>query len=157
MPDTRETRTRDAARERLDGAPLMGTPSFLLARANAISLSHGNAALAPLGLKVRSYSVLTLAAGSDRPSQRDLAAFLRLDPSQVVALIDDLESQGLVERTTDPEDRRSKVVAATTRGQDRVREAHEALAEADRRVFSTLSDTDRSLLRDLLARVAFND
>ena len=70
--------------------------SFLLARANALSLAAGNAALAQHGLRVRSYSVLALAAGDARPSQRELAEFLRLDPSQVVALVDDLQARGLV-------------------------------------------------------------
>jgi DNA-binding MarR family transcriptional regulator len=157
MLGSQESPSRDASKERIDGAPLSGAPSFLLARANAISLARGNTALAPLGLKVRSYSVLALAAGPERPSQRELAAFLRLDPSQVVSLVDDLESQGLVVRTTDPDDRRSKVVEATERGHERAREATEALDEADALVFSTLGERDRALLADLLRRVAFND
>ena len=75
-------------------ADLFDDLSFLLARANALSLAAGNAALGAYGLRVRSYSVLALAAGGRRPSQRELAELLRLDPSQVVALVDDLQARG---------------------------------------------------------------
>src|SRR5665811_2023376 len=86
------------AHERMRHAALTEDLSFLLARANALSLAAGNAALAEYGLRVRSYSVLALAVDDMRPSQRDLAAFLRLDPSQVVSLVDDLQRRGLVQR-----------------------------------------------------------
>lgn len=141
----------------LAGAALAEQTSFLLARANARSLSLGNAALRPLGLRVRSYSVLALAAGDERPSQRDLASFLSLDPSQVVALVDDLETRGLVERVTDPNDRRANVVRATTAGADVVARASQALREADRELFDGLSEPERSSLTDILGRIAFRD
>lgn len=157
MPGSREMRSRTAARERLDGAAFRDAPSFLLARANAISVTEGNAALAPCGLRVRSYAVLELAASEARPTQRELASYLRLDPSQVVALVDDLEAQGLVARTTDPDDRRSKVVIATRLGAERVAEARRAVATANERVFGALSEDERNTLAELLHRVAFGD
>lgn len=40
------------------------------------------------------------------PTQRELADFLSLDPSQVVTLVDDLERRGLVERMQGEQDRR---------------------------------------------------
>ena len=101
--------------------------SFLLARANALSLAAGNAALAQHGLRARSYSVLALAAGDARPSQRELAELLRLDPSQVVALVDDLQRRGLVAaspiRTTGGRTSSSPRMpaASSTRGRSRPR------------------------------------
>ncbi|MDQ2698388.1 MAG: MarR family transcriptional regulator, partial [Actinomycetota bacterium] len=47
--------------QRRGASPLNDDVSFLLARANALSLAAGNAALAVYGLRVRSYSVLALA------------------------------------------------------------------------------------------------
>ena len=156
MPGSKEPRSRNAANN-LDGAAFRDAPSFLLARANAISVTRGNAALSPFGLRVRSYAVLELAATDARPSQRELATFLRLDPSQVVSLVDDLENQGLVERATDPDDRRSKVVQATALGLARLAQAREAIAAADERVFASLSAEEREALTALLQRVAFDD
>ncbi|MGW9585357.1 MarR family winged helix-turn-helix transcriptional regulator [Microbacterium sp. NPDC055455] len=129
--------------------------SFLLARANAIALAAGNAALAEHGLKARSFSVLVLASGDARPSQRDLAEFLRLDPSQVVSLVDDLQSRGLVERQPDPSDRRANVVVATDAGRTLAGAAREAARVAEERVHAQLSEEERELLTGLLRRLAF--
>jgi DNA-binding MarR family transcriptional regulator len=129
--------------------------SFLLARSNALSLATGTEALRPFGLKVRSYPVLSLACEGRRPSQREIADFLRLDPSQVVALVDDLEVRGLVERRTDSRDRRSKVVAATAQGRRVYAEAREAMAAAEEAPFSVLSAPEREALAGYLRRLAF--
>lgn len=157
MPGPKEPRSRNAANAHVDAAAFRDAPSFLLARANAISVTRGNAALAPFGLRVRSYAVLELAVTAARPTQRELASFLRLDPSQVVSLVDDLESQGLAVRTTVPDDRRTKAVEATALGRERVAEAREALGSATERVFASLSTQEREALTALLQRVAFDD
>ena len=129
--------------------------SFLLARANALSLAAGNAALAEHGLRVRSYSVLALAASSARPSQRELAEFLRLDPSQVVALVDDLQLRGLVVREPDPRDRRANVVVATAEGRELHAAAAESARSAEHRLHDDLTPIERDQLGDLLRRLAF--
>jgi DNA-binding MarR family transcriptional regulator len=157
MLDRDTTWMREDAHRRLTGTPLAEETSFLLARANARSLAYGNAALAPLGLKVRSYAVLALAAEEHRPSQRDLATFLRLDPSQVVALVDDLEARGLVERTADPSDRRANAVVATPEGVRMVAVARDALTDAEALVFAGLDAEERASLAATLRRVAFWD
>jgi DNA-binding MarR family transcriptional regulator len=140
---------------RRGGSPLDDDVSFLLARANALSLAAGNAALAAHGLRVRSYSVLALAVGDARPSQRELAEFLRLDPSQVVALVDELQRRGLVRREPDPADRRANVVVATADGEACFAEARLAVRAAERELHAELSDDDHARLADLLKRLAF--
>ncbi|WP_106815393.1 MarR family winged helix-turn-helix transcriptional regulator [Microbacterium timonense] len=129
--------------------------SFLLARANAIALAAGNAALAEHGLKARSYSVLVLASGEARPSQRELAEFLRLDPSQVVSLVDELQTRGLVQRQPDPSDRRANVVVATEAGRHLVSVARESARAAEERAHAQLSPEERETLAALLRALAF--
>lgn len=131
--------------------------SFLMARANALSIAAGNAALASFGLKVRSYSVLSLAAGEARPSQRDVSEHLRLDPSQVVALVDELQRRGLVVREADPRDRRANVVVITAEGRALLAEARPAILAAERSLHAGLDDEERRHLAALLRRVAFPD
>ena len=147
----------DAAMPSVDlrASALTDDLSFLLARANAISLAAGNAALAEHGLKARSYSVLLLSAGEARPSQRELAEFLRLDPSQVVSLVDDLQSRGLVERRPDPADRRANVVIATDDGRRVAAAARESARAAEARVHAQLTSDDRRTLTALLRSLAF--
>ncbi|HEX5730780.1 MarR family winged helix-turn-helix transcriptional regulator [Microbacterium sp.] len=151
--------TSEVARadERLRNSALTDDLSFLLARANALSLAAGNAALAQQGLRVRSYSVLALAVDDTRPSQRDLATFLRLDPSQVVALVDDLQGRGLVRREADPADRRTNVVVATAEGRALFAAAQRAARQAERALHDVITPEQRRTLGELLRLLAFPD
>lgn len=143
------------ARTGLAASVLGDDLSFLLARANALSLSAGNAALAAHDLKARSYAVLVAACATPPPSQRELADFLRLDPSQVVALIDQLEQRGLVERRADPHDRRANAVVATAAGEELARDAQQTARRAEEVVHGDLDADERRTLMALLRRLAF--
>lgn len=128
--------------------------AFLLARANALSLAQINDALAKFDLKIRLYSVLTLAASGARPTQRELSEFLRLDPSQVVTLVDHLEERKLVIRETDERDRRAKVIVATPEGADLSRRAKEAVRVSEKLWFSILDKEDAQRLGPILRVIA---
>ena len=127
---------------------------FLLARVSAEVTRATNAALAEAGLRVRQYSVLALA--SDTPggaTQRDLAQLLGLDPSQVVALVDELAAAGLVRRSAPAADRRTRVVTATEAGR-RARACAAVLAQrAVGASLQALTGDDQATLRALLSRV----
>jgi DNA-binding MarR family transcriptional regulator len=148
---------KDGSSAHATTASLAEDISFLLARASAVSLAAGNAALAAHGLKARSYSVLSLAVEGGRSTQRDIAGFLRLDPSQVVALVDDLQRRGLLERVPDPTDRRANVVHATAAGHALHAVAARAARAAEETVHSALAPGERAQLADLLRRIAFAD
>src|SRR5690625_3828904 len=122
----------ESGNSRLWASSVGRDPAFLLARANALSLQRTKIGLKPFGLNARTYSVLRLAAEGTRPSQRELSEFLQLDPSQIVALIDELEASGLVRREPDPTDRRAKVVVATDAGAELADRAQAALADLGR-------------------------
>jgi DNA-binding MarR family transcriptional regulator len=140
---------------RLLVSDLAADPAFLLARARAVTSSAANARLAPYGLKVRSMSVLWLAAQGFGPSQRELSEFLGLDPSQVVSLVDDLQQRGLVERQPDERDRRSRIIVATVEGRRLLGEALAAAEAAGDASFANLTDHERKTLAELLLKVAF--
>jgi DNA-binding MarR family transcriptional regulator len=136
------------------GQPLADDLGFLLSRASGQVVRATNAALSAHGLRVRQYSVLVLACETeDGLSQRELATVLGLDPSQVVLLVDELTSAGLVERQAPEADRRTRLVVATPEGR-RVREA--AGRDADAAVeapLGLLGDAERDRLRDMLTRI----
>jgi DNA-binding MarR family transcriptional regulator len=138
---------------RFEDAALAHDLGFLLARARVRTSSAANEALAELGLRVRSLSVLWLASEGLQPSQRELGAFLALDPSQVVALVDDLESRGAVERQQDPGDRRSRIIVATPAGRRLLADAVDAVERANERSLAPLDETEQATLRELLARL----
>lgn len=143
--------------ERLYATDLADETEFLAARARSLGSSRANAALAPLDLKVRSYSVLSLACSGAKPSQRELAEFLALDPSQIVALVDQLEKRGAVTRKADPRDRRSNIIVATAAGRRLYADAAQAVRAASDESLSALTEAERGQLRALLRRVALPD
>src|SRR4051794_38624678 len=127
---------------------------YLLTRASGLVVRATNAALADVGLRVRQYSVLVLADDSaDGISQRDLAEVLGLDPSQVVALVDELAAAGLVERRPSPTDQRAKLVAAAAEGVRLRRRADAAAAAGVQRQIGSLTAGEQQTLRELLGRV----
>ncbi|WMY79180.1 MarR family transcriptional regulator [Citricoccus sp. I39-566] len=128
---------------------------FLTSRARGRGISHANRELEGLDLKVRQFSVLSLAASGMNPSQRELGEFLSLDPSQIVALVDNLEKRGAVRRETDPRDRRSKIIVATEPGRDLHAQALQILEDSEDYTLSTLSPRERKQLRTLLLKIAF--
>ena len=131
--------------------------AFLLARANALSLTAVNAAVEPFGLKVRSYSVLGIAVAGLQPTQRELSDFLHLDPSQIVLLIDELEKAGLATREPAENDRRVNVVTATDKGREVHRLARKAAQQAERECFSALDADDLTRLKTLLSALSARD
>jgi DNA-binding MarR family transcriptional regulator len=144
VPAAEERRAEGFAR--LWDTPVGSDLAFLLARANALSLSRMQAELAELDLKVRAYSVLSLVAADTRPSQRELAIFLQLDPSQVVALIDALESRGLLRREPDPRDRRANVLVITAAGAELADTARNIVSRSEEAWFASLSPQTREKL-----------
>jgi DNA-binding MarR family transcriptional regulator len=136
------------------GQPLADDLGFLLSRASGQVVRATNAALAAHGLRVRQYSVLTLACeAAVGLSQRELATVLGLDPSQVVLLVDELAAAGLVERQAAEADRRTRLVVPTTEGR-RVRDAAGQAADAAVETpFGLLGDAERDRLRDMLTRI----
>ncbi|WP_430335383.1 MarR family winged helix-turn-helix transcriptional regulator [Rhodococcus sp. ACT016] len=85
--------------------------------------------------------------------QRPLAEVMGLDPSQLVAILNDLEDAGLAERRREPTDRRRRIVEITAEGARTVTHIESALAAADGEMFAALSDQESAMLKSLLERV----
>nr|WP_274636153.1 MarR family winged helix-turn-helix transcriptional regulator [Microbacterium bovistercoris] len=154
---SRTTTQERVGAERLWDTTVGGDVAFLLARANALSLSRTSEALSAHALKVRSYSVLGVVVSDARPTQRELSDFLELDPSQIVALVDGLERQGFVRRESDPGDRRANVVVATPEGRAAFVAARASAQAAEERTLGALSAREREQLADLIRRLAVDD
>jgi len=125
---------------------------FLLAKLHAVGSVLNNRALAEFDLKERSYSVLILANSGLEPTQRELADFLSLDPSQIVALVDELEKRGLVARAPGKLDRRAKTVTATAKGGKLLQRAGDAARRAEAEVLEGLPAEESAQLKALLRK-----
>jgi len=132
---------------------LVDDTGFLLSRASAVAVRTTNTVLEPFGLRVRQYSLLLAVGENGGLSQRELAELLYLDPSQIVALLDELEVKGLVNRHPDPRDRRTRLIAATAEGVRVAVEAEVAVREAREQYLGKLDDDDRATLAALLGQI----
>jgi DNA-binding MarR family transcriptional regulator len=132
---------------------LFGDIGFLLARASGIAIRSTNAQLRPLRLRVRHFSVLSVAVQAGGVSQRELSVLLGLDPSQIVSLVDDLERQGLVRRRAHGRDRRARIISATREGESRYQQASEIVDHAREGLLSSLGTSEEMTLRELLLRI----
>jgi len=140
---------------RLGSTALAQEIPFLLARSRAVTSGEANRRLAEVDLKVRTYSVLSLACSGMKPSQRELCDFLELDPSQVVALVDELQNRGAVQREADPKDRRSRLIVGTPTGRRLLRRATALIDQATEDTLHPLDAQEQKVLRELLTRVCF--
>src|ERR1044071_786375 len=94
-----------------DGPPgLRDWTGYLLYKCGWWLQRQTEAALGEIDLRDRHLMALTMLNSDDSLSQQDLARHLSLDPTLVVALIDDLEDRGLCARARHPDDRRRHVI-----------------------------------------------
>jgi DNA-binding MarR family transcriptional regulator len=126
---------------------------LLLSLASAQGVATANTALRPLELTSRSYSLLEHVEGHEGVSQRGLADALRLDPSQIVALVDTLERRGLLERRPNPSDRRQRSVVTTSLGRSTLARARALVDHSLDEVLQDLDEAEREALHHLLLRI----
>jgi DNA-binding MarR family transcriptional regulator len=110
--------------------------------------------LAPGGLRPRHLIALRLLSEHGPVSQHGLADSLRLDPTNVVGLLNELEDRLLVTRRRDPADRRRHIVALSRRGEDELCVAYGRLRVVEDALFSALNAGERATLYDLVVRAA---
>jgi DNA-binding MarR family transcriptional regulator len=110
-------------------------------------------ALQPLQLHPREFAVLRAVKANDGQSQQTLAERLRIPPSRMVAIVDELESRGLIERRPDPDDRRVRALYVTKRGQALLQDAFSLVVQHERTISEVLTVKERAELLALLNRI----
>ena len=110
------------------------------------------AALLPDGLRLGHLAVLgALADEAPRP-QRALADTLKIHPSDLVAIVDDLVTRDLASRETDPADRRRNLIRLTRDGQRLLEQSAHDSQRISRELLGALSDREREEVELLLRR-----
>ena len=133
---------------------LMERVGFLLAMAKSGAETICMGALAPTGLHVRQFGLLTVLATEGPRSQQDLVEWTRLDRTTMVALVDSLEERGYVRRERNPADRRAYLLQLTPEGRRMQVRARKVMLGAEDQLLGSLNQSERQQLRELLAKVA---
>jgi DNA-binding MarR family transcriptional regulator len=112
------------------------------------------AALEPMGLRPKHYGVLNFLDAHPGVSQQELGATMSIDPSSVVAIIDDFERAGVAERRRDPTDRRRYAIHLTKKGKALLQQARQAARAAEEALLADLDADERRELLSYLVRIA---
>jgi DNA-binding MarR family transcriptional regulator len=133
---------------------MRANPCLLLAHLGRVAKRRFGEALEPTGLKGPEAFALMQLRDLGPISQQELAETLDLDPSKLVALLNELESDGLAERRRDPGDRRRHIVEISAAGRKRLADAERAMAAFENQFLAGLAPDERLQLQGLLGRVA---
>ncbi|MEW9805135.1 MarR family winged helix-turn-helix transcriptional regulator [Mesorhizobium sp. ZMM04-5] len=117
-------------------------------RAARVLARRFDRALRPVGLTNGQFSLLMSLNRPGRVRMRDVADLLGMDRTTLTAALKPLNVGGLVATSSDPDDRRGRLLALTDSGRRRLAEAMPAWTMTQRAVEAELEDADR-IRRDL--------
>lgn len=134
--------------------PLASATGFLLSW-NGRRTAEGFAqTLREIGLNPPVFGVLTLIDSKPGLTQKQLVAGSLIDASSMVAVLDELERDGLAERRPHPSDRRKHAVHLTAKGKRTLARARELANAYAEDLLAPLDDDERETLRLLLRKLA---
>jgi DNA-binding MarR family transcriptional regulator len=134
--------------------PLASAPGFLLSWNGRRTAHEFARALEPLGLRPPHFGVMTLIDTDPGLTQQDLAERSLIDPSSMVAVVDELEELGYAERQTHPGDRRKHALHLTPAGKQTLKRARAAAMKTARDILAPLDAGEVETLRTLLRKLA---
>jgi DNA-binding MarR family transcriptional regulator len=136
------------------GSRIDRTATRLLSRANARAQAIRLDAFAAAGSTGYVSRLLASLADEGDASQAELSRRTGIDPSDVVAALNELSAGGFVTRERDPSDGRRNVVALTPAGQAELQRLDAVVAGIQERFLAPLTSTERRQLVRLLAKLA---
>ena len=137
--------------------PKEGAPTqiaFLLSQIGGRSAQEFARLLTPLSLAPSDAGILRLLRHSEGISQQSLAQKLNVHASRLVALIDGLETRGLVVREPNATDRRLYSLKLTSKGGEVLRSIGELAREHNKLMCAGLSAGECEQLELLLQKIA---
>jgi DNA-binding MarR family transcriptional regulator len=106
------------------------------------------------GLTMWAYVVLMTLADEPVRTQAALAEVIRADKTRIIPVLDDLQRRGLIERSPDPTDRRSRLLSLTPAGTETFGSVRSGIRAYERRLLARLSPAERSGLLGALASLS---
>ncbi|MER8004716.1 MarR family transcriptional regulator [Streptomyces sp. NPDC094149] len=135
-------------------AAIRSLPSWVLGRAADRGRTLVAEALAAEGLKMWHHVVLSAVRDLAPVAQADLGRGVRLDPKDLVGVLNDLQVAGLVVREPDPRDRRKNAVSLTVPGARLLERCEQAAQAANDELLAPLTAAERDRFLALLIRIS---
>ena len=134
--------------------PMRGPAAFLLAQVGAQAASQFAQRLAELKLAPRHAGILRILNSAPAITQQALATTLGMVPSRLVALLDEMEEWGLIERREYPDDRRRYALHLTEKGRSALESIGRIAREHSKALLVALSEAEQQQLASFLQRIA---
>lgn len=127
--------------------------AFLLSQVGIYASKRFAERIATVGLQPPLFRVLNLVDAAEGESQQAIAARIEIPPSRMVALVDELEQHGLVERRPDPKDRRVRALFLTGEGRRCLARGRKIASQHEEDLTKGMEPADRKRLLDLLQKI----
>ena len=128
-------------------------PSWLLTQSAAQAHRVVTESFAAGGARAYHFRLLATLVEFGPASQAELGRRSSIDRSDVVAALNELEADGYVERSPDPEDGRRDRDDVAAAGKRQYRRLTNLVGKAQEEIFAPLSATDRTRLTTILGKL----
>jgi len=140
-------------KDRINGDHAPSTLAFLLSQVGIHASRRFAELIGAVDLNPPLFRILNLVDAAEGESQQAIGAAIDVPASRMVALVDELEQRGLVERRPDPADRRVRALYLTTKGRQTLAQGRKIAREHEETLTRGLAPADRKRLVDLLQKM----
>jgi len=130
--------------------------NFLLTRAQHAVLSYFRSRLDEYDVTPVQYGILSCLWCKDGQTATEIAQRICLDGSTITGILDRMENKGLLERQSDPNDRRAIRVVLSDKGRQLEKPLGEVVKASNQRVLDIFTKEEQELFVESLKRVADN-
>jgi MarR family transcriptional regulator for hemolysin len=128
----------------------------LVSQTARVLTRRADEALAPLGLHYAQVPVLVLLRRGGAMTQKELAVAARVEQPSMAELLTRMQRDGLVTRSPNPRDARSRIIELAPDSGGRLDRAQQRLADLEDRALAGLDAAEAETLKVLMARVLAN-
>ena len=128
-------------------------PTLLLIKLGRITMHRFTEALEPFGIRPRHVAALIELRDRGELTQQSLCGQLHLDPTNLVAILNDLEQRGYAKRRRDPEDRRRHLVEVSSKGLAVIEKVSEVMDGVEEDLLDGLEPAERAQFEELLTSI----
>ena len=128
-------------------------PTLLMIKLGRITMHRFTEALEPFGIRPRHVGALIELRDRGELTQQSLCGQLHIDPTNLVAILNELEQRGYAKRRRDPDDRRRHLVEVSKKGLAVIDKVSEVMDGVEADLLDGLEPAERQRLEGLLTSI----
>jgi DNA-binding MarR family transcriptional regulator len=127
---------------------------FLLSQVGIYASQRFGEAIGEAGIHPPLFRVLNVVDAAEGESQHAIGEAIQVPPSRMVAIVDELEDRGLIERRGHPGDRRVRALFLTAKGRKTLEDGRKIAMAHEKRLTEGLTKKESDELIALLTKLA---